>query len=111
MMFNTPPPGTCTGSSKALEGGQGNAVPARSADHPDRGRRGFRPARAVVGRHRGAGDLAHQLLHAPVTTAISTARAVANPVTALESAIAWRMSSGSGARPSPSPGRASATPP
>src|SRR5690242_5119982 len=111
MMFNMPQPGTWSMQFKALEGGHENAVPARSADHPDRRRRGFRPSRAVVGRHRGAGDLAHQLLHAPVTTAISTARAVAHAVTALESTIAWRMSSGSGARPSPSPGRASATPP
>ena len=49
--------------------------------------------------------------YAPVSPAISTARAVADTVTALDRTIARRMSSDSGARPSPSSGRASATPP
>ena len=79
--------------------------------------RGIRPAPAVVGDYRGADRIGAEFPAPPVTrarhgrSAMSTARAVADTVTALERTMDRRMSPGSGLRPSPSSGRVSATPP
>src|SRR5580704_3301219 len=102
---------TGTGNPSQALGGPHVALAPRPAGRPGPVRRGFRPAPAVVGRHRGADRTRGRLLHAPVRRAISTARAVADAVTALASRTARRMSSGSGTRPAPRSGRVSVTPP
>src|SRR5438132_12785244 len=109
-MFDKSSRGTCK-PSQALEGGPHVALAARPTGRPGPVRRGFRPAPAVVGRHHRADRIRGRLLHAPVRRAISTARAVADAVTALDSRTARRMSSGAGARPFPKSGRVSVTPP
>src|SRR5207245_11409477 len=85
-------------ASQAVEGGPHVALAPRPTGRPGPVRRGFRPAPAVVGRHRGADRIRGRLLHAPVNRAISTARAVADAVTALDSRTARRMYYGSGMR-------------
>src|SRR5436853_7943616 len=109
-MFGKSSRGTCN-ASQALEGGPHVALAPRPTGGPGPFGAGFRPAPAVVGRHRGADRIRGRLLHAPVNRAISTARAVADAVTALDSRTARRMSSGSGTRPAPRSGRVSVIPP